>query len=99
MVSLPKHKLPKGKNIKKVTAKHKKSEAHLAKVEKKLNKANAMETESLPALQLTAEEKEAAKVERKRANKSKILYKKVSYNCTGKNGPRSVNGTGFNLAK
>jgi hypothetical protein len=39
---------------------------------------------------LTAEEKEAAKLERKKANKVKIAYKKNNYNFTNKYGPRAV---------
>jgi|Transcript_31872 hypothetical protein len=97
------NRLPKGKQTNKVTAKHKRSEAHLEKKEKKAsakeNKASAMESDETPALQLTDEQKLAAKAERKKLNKDKILYKKNNYNCCGKNGPRQVNGTGFNLAK
>lgn len=87
---LPKHKMAKIIQKHGRTAKHKDSAASIARKEKKLNKANTMETEGDVIPQLTEEEKASAKAERKKANAHKMLYKKNNYNITGRNGPRTV---------
>lgn len=95
---LPKHSLPKAKPVKCLqTVKHKKSEKKLAKLAKKAAKADEMEMESMDGSINTAkyaseEEREAARLERKKANAHRILYKKNIKHMTGRNGPRAING-------
>ncbi len=88
---LASHKLPKGVNKQVRTVKHKDSEKHLTRKEKKLAKANAMEEEKEAPVELSQEEKIEAKVLRKKANAHKVSYKKIKLSMTGRNGPRACN--------
>ncbi len=73
-------------------AKHKDSIAHLTRKEKKIEKANAMETNSVEVLPVLSEESKAiAKAARKKANAHKVSYKKQNIAMTGRNGPRACN--------
>ena len=95
MVRLSKHKLPKQSN-KKIgrSAKHKKGAKAMARKAAKEEKANSMEEEMEPVPILTAEEKAAAKAERKKANRHNVMWKKQPglVNTTARNGPRNVSG-------
>mmetsp|Transcript_16018 Transcript_16018/g.27023 ORF Transcript_16018/g.27023 Transcript_16018/m.27023 type:complete len:102 (-) Transcript_16018:5703-6008(-) len=101
-MKLPKHKMAKMVNKTARTAKHKDSAKHKAKLEQKSTKSNQMDMDETQGneteITLTVEQKAAAKIERKKLNAHKILYKKNNYNCTAKNGPRSINGSGSNLS-
>lgn len=98
MTRLPKHKLPKEAPKKCAqTIKHKRSAKALAKKEKKLAKANEMETESVVSSATQPkyandEEREAARLERKKANAHRNMYKKTITSYTARNGPRAING-------
>lgn len=82
-----------GVNKKTQSAKHKKSDASIAKRALKEEKKNVMVVESTEP-QLTDEQKAIAKAIRKKANAHKILYKKQILNRTAKLGPRAVNRGG-----
>jgi hypothetical protein len=85
----------KGVNKKTQSAKHKKSDASLAKRALKEEKKNAMTIEPTePVVILTDEQKAVAKAIRKKANAHKSLYKKQILNRTAKLGPRAVNRGG-----
>lgn len=94
---LPKHKLPKEVHKHLQTVKHKKSAKHLERLAQKEAKKEAKQTvemaidEEPPTPALTAEEKEQAKAERKKANAHKNFYKKQSLAISGKHGPRAIN--------
>ena len=97
MVKLPKHKMAKQVNKRVKTAKHKGSSEKARRLQKKMEKGSGMDVEDESKLKevtppLTEEEKLLAKLERKKKNKSELLYKKQILNRTGKNGPRSING-------
>lgn len=100
---LPKHKLP--KEASKHTRQHKHSQKKIVKLERRLEKAGkksemdvddddvedggeGMVEEVVDSR--TEEEKDAARLERKRANAPKVFYKKVNKSLSGKNGPRAV---------
>jgi hypothetical protein len=94
MTRLPKAKLPK-QNNKKVgrSAKHKTSEKALARKAYKAEKATHMDDEAAVPLYANAEERDAAKAERKKANKANNKWKHPALsNVTSKQGPRNVSG-------
>lgn len=88
---LASHKLPKGVNKQVRTAKHKDSAKHQTRKEKKAAKANEMQEDAEEPVLLSPEEKEAAKLLRKKANAHKVAYKKNNIAMTGRNGPRACN--------
>ena len=90
---LPKHKLPKVKQAKsQQTAKHKKSEKKAERLAKKAERSESMELESVAGSVTYAseQEREAARLERKKSNAHRVMYKKTIKQITGKNGPRAV---------
>ena len=90
---LPKHKLPKVKQAKsQQTVKHKKSEKKAERLAKKAERSESMELESVAGSVTYAseQEREAARLERKKSNAHRVMYKKTIKQITGKNGPRAV---------
>ena len=90
---LPKHKLPKVKPAKcRQTVKHKKSEKKQEREAKRAARSETMEVE-LVAGSVTygsEQERETARLERKKTNAHRVMYKKTIKHMTGKNGPRAV---------
>ena len=100
---LPKHKLPKEASKHSKQTKHKKATLKAIRRTENTEKKSKMSTEATEdekddgvddegtvASVISAADKWAAKLERKKANAHKIQYKKLNYSITGKNGPRAV---------
>ena len=98
MVRLAKHSLPKQSNKVKRSAKHKGSIKNIEKKLKKENKKNGMDIDDNSIAttdNLTNAEKEALRLESKKKNAHRTLYKKNITHMTDRRGPRAVSGKGF----
>ena len=97
MVRLAKHDLPKRSNKVSKAAKHKGSPKNIEKKLKKQMKENSMELDdsSIITNDLTAADKEALRLERKKKNAHRTAYKKNITHMSDRRGPRAVNGKGF----
>ena len=58
--------------------------------DKKSDKAERSESMAGSDAYVSEQEREAARLERKKANAHRVLYKKTIKQITGKNGPRAV---------
>ena len=92
---LPKHKMPKERPVKRQqTVKHKRSEKKAIKVAKQEAKSAEMEVQSINEPKYANdEEREIARLQRKKENAHRVDYKKMIKHMTGRNGPRAVNGS------
>ena len=94
MVRLYKHTLPKRSNKVAKSAKHKDSPRNKEKKLKKQLKESSMDVDDTVIVEeeKTPEQKEAERLERKKKNAHRTMYKKNIQHMTDRRGPRAVSG-------